>query len=157
VAQVSDEEKAQNILNRLATLAAASGSLQVQSVQIGQIDAKEITVSNGTSAFAAVFDGNLVTSNSRAALEDMQGTGPKLADDSAYQAALAGAQAPQETSGFLYSDLQETLQYVFDYAESSGGSIPPVVKDNTAPLRGLLLYGSEDGGSFTLTGFLGIQ
>jgi len=32
-----------------------------------------------------------------------------------------------------------------------------MVKDNAAPLKGLLLYGSKSGGSFTLTGFLGIH
>jgi hypothetical protein len=154
---VSDEAKARNILDRLATLAAASGNLHIQSTQIGSVDAKEITLANGTSAFAAVFDGRLVTTNSRLAIQRMQGDGPKLADDSAYTAAVSGADVPAETSGFVYADLSEALEYAFDYAENQGKTVPQVVKDNTAPLHGLLLYGSEDGGSFSLTGFVGIQ
>ena len=40
VAQVSDESKARSILDRLAALAAASGSLHIQPVQIGSVEAK---------------------------------------------------------------------------------------------------------------------
>jgi hypothetical protein len=35
--------------------------------------------------------------------------------------------------------------------------VPQAIKDNTAPLRGLLLYGSTSGSDLTVTGFLGIQ
>lgn len=156
-AKIGDETKAQRILDRLATLAAASGSLQIRSVQIGSVRASEITLQNGTHAYAAVFDGKLVTTNSRAAIEAMQGSGSKLADDSSYKGALTGADAPSETSGFLYANLNDGLQWAFDYAESRGSTIPQTARDNTAPLRGLLLYGSKDGNGFTLTGFLGIQ
>jgi hypothetical protein len=156
VAKVSDESKATSILNRLAALAAASGSLQVQSVQVGSVEAKQIDVA-GTSVYAAVFDGKLVTTNNRAALEKMQGSGPKLADDSAYKTAVAQAGMPEETSGFVYADTKEALEYAFSYAEGQGATVPQIVEDNTAPLQGLLLYGSKDGGDVTLTGFLGIQ
>ena len=64
---------------------------------------------------------------------------------------------PEETSGFVYADTKEALEYAFSYAEGLGETVPPVAKENTAPLRGLLLYGSKDGGDLTLTGFLGIQ
>jgi len=157
VAEVSDESKAQNILTRLATLAAASGDLDVKTVQIGTVQAKELTLQNGISVFAAVFDGKLVTTNSRKLLEEMLGSGPKLSDDAAYTAAVAGAGVPDQTSGFVYADLEEALGYAFDYVESHGETVPQVVTDNTAPLRGLLLYSTKDGGNITLTGFLGIQ
>ena len=156
VAAVSDQSKAQSILNRLATLGAATGSLHIQSVQIGTVEAKEISV-GGIVIDAAVFDGNLVVTNSRKLLEDMQGAGPKLSDDSAYQAAVAGARAPQETSGFFYADVKTSLDYAFSYAQSHGTTVPQIVRDNTAALGGLLLYGSTDGGDVTMTGFLGIQ
>jgi hypothetical protein len=156
-AKVSDESKARTILDRLATLAAASGNLQIKSVQVGSIQAKEITLSGGTSAFAAVFDGTLVTTNSRALLEQTAGSGSKLAGDSAFKSAVAGAGMPGDTTGFLYADLSSVLKFGFDYAESHGRSISPAVKDNTAPLGGLLLFGSKDGGNLDLAGFLGIQ
>ena len=98
-----------------------------------------------------------MTTNSRTALEKMQGSGPKLADDSAYKTAVAQAGMPEETNGFLYASTKEALEYAFSYAEGLGQTVPQVVKDNTAPLRGLLLYGAKDGGDLTLTGFLGIQ
>jgi Protein of unknown function (DUF3352) len=157
VAKVSDESKARKILDRLATLAAASGSLHMQTVQIGSAQADEITLSNGTHAYAAVFDGKLVTTNDRSLLEQMQGGGQTLADDSAFKAALSGANAPDQTNGFVYANINDALAFAFDYAQSHGSSIPQSVKDNTAPLQGLLLYGSKDGGNYKLTGFLGIQ
>jgi hypothetical protein len=157
VAKVDDESKARNILDRLATLAAASGRLHVSSVQIGSVAAKQIDLGNGTSAYAAVFDGKLVATNSKALVEKLQGDGPKLADDSAYKDALSAAGMPAETSGFLYADTQEIFEYGFDYVKALGGTVPQAVKDNSAPLGGLLLYGSKDGSDFTLTGFLGIE
>src|SRR5262249_490129 len=157
VAKVDDESKAKNILDRLATLAAASGKLNIRPGQIGSISGKEIELGNGTSAYAAVFDGKLVTSNSKMLIEKLQGSGPKLADDAAYPDALSAAGAPSETSGFFYADTQEALEYGFDYAKAVGGTVPQGVKANTAPLGGLFLYGSEDGSNFTVTGFLGIK
>ena len=157
VAAVNNEVKAQNILNRLASLGAATGSLQVRTVQIGPVQAKEIKLGSATTIYVAVFDGNLVVTNSRTLIEDMQGAGPKLTDDSTYQAAVAGAQVPQETSGFVYADPKATLDYASSYQESHGATVPQLVRDNAALLRGLLLYGSTDGGDVTVTGFLGIQ
>jgi hypothetical protein len=156
VAKVSDETKAQTILNRLATLGAASGAIDIKPIQIGSVDAKEITRSNGTPVYAAVFDGNLVVTNSRTTIEKMQGSGPTLADDAAYKAAVDAADVPDETTGFVYADVKEALEYAFDYAENQGETVEQVVKDNTAPLRGLLLYGTKDGGTATFSGFLGI-
>jgi len=156
VARVSDESKARSILNRLTTLAAATGKLPIHAVQIGSAQAAEITMSNGTKAYAAVFDGKLVTTNSRAAIEHMQ-SGPYLADEPAFKAALSGSAVPGDTSGFVYANLGDGLPYAFDYAEQHGRTVSHMVKDNAAPLKGLLLYGSKSGGSFTLTGFLGIH
>jgi uncharacterized protein DUF3352 len=157
VAQVSDESKVKSILDKLAALAAASGNLKIQTVQIGSVSAKEITLSNGTAVYAAVFDGMLVTTNNREAIQQMQAGGATLADDADYQAARSASRVPAETSGFVYASLNEALPYLFSYVEAHGGSVPQVAKQNTAPLRGLLLYGSKDGGNYTLTGFLGIK
>jgi len=157
VADLSDESKAQNILNRLASLAEASGTLEVQPVQIGSVQAKEIALGNGRSLYVAIFDGRLVTATSRSAIEDMQGNGPKLADDAVFKDAVSAADMPDQTHGFLYADTQEVLEYGFDYAASAGMTVPQGVKENTAPLRGLLLHSSKDGSDFTVTGFVGIK
>jgi hypothetical protein len=157
VAKVSDEDKARKILTRLVTLAAASGSLHVQTAQIGSVQADEITLGNGTHVFVAVFGGKLAITYNRADIEAMQAGGPKLADDAAYKAAVQAAGAPGETGGFLYMDLRSGLPYAFDYAESHGRTIPEAARANTAPLRGLFLYGSKTDQGFSLTGFMGIQ
>ena len=105
----------------------------------------------------AVFDGKLVATNSRDAIQQMQGTGAKLADDPAYKAAVEGSGMPDETSGFIYSDLTAALPYGSTTRRATAGLSRQVVRDNTAPLQGLLLYASKDGGGLTLSGFLGIE
>lgn len=157
VASVSDESKAKSVLDRLATLAAASGRLHVQTVQVGSVEAKQVELTNGMSAYVAVLDGKLVATTSRALLEKLQGSGPTLADDAAYKTAVAQSGLPDETNGFVYADAQEVLEYAFAFFESHGSTPQQVVKDNLAPLQGVLLYGLKNGGGFTVTGFLGIQ
>ena len=95
-----------------------------------------------------------MSTTSRTVLEKMQAE-PHLADDPVYKAAIA--RAPDETSGFVYANLHDGLPAIFDYLDSHGRTIDQDVKDNTAPLQGLLLYGSKDGDTFSFTGFLGIQ
>jgi hypothetical protein len=121
------------------------------------VQADEITLGNGTHVFVAVFGGKLAITYNRADIEAMQAGGPTLADDAAFKAAASAAGAPEETGGFLYADLQSALPYAFDYAERHGRSIAEAARTNTAPLRGLFLYGSKTGGGFSLTGFVGIQ
>jgi uncharacterized protein DUF3352 len=154
--RVSDEGKARRLLEKAAALAQLGSSVEVTTVQIGGLQAREFDVS-GTLIYAAVFDGKLVVTNSRASIAEMHGSGPKLAEDPAYTAAVSGAAMPSETNGFLYSDLSTGLDYAFAYVESQGSTVPSVVRDNTGPLRGLLLYSTTDGSRFQFTGFLGIQ
>ncbi len=154
--QVSDEAKAHALVERAAALAQLGNGVQVRSVQIGGVQAREFVVSS-YSIYAAAFDGKLVITNSRASIETMQGGGSKLADDPAYKAAVSGAGMPSETNGFLYANVRGGLEYAFSYAESRGSTIPSVAKDNLAPLRGLLLYSIKNGSRFQFTGFLGIE
>lgn len=153
-AQVSDESKARTIIDRLTTLAAATGKLHVRTLHVGSVDAHEIELQNGTFAYLALFDGKLIATTSRTLLDKMQSE-PHLADDPVYKAAIS--RAPDETSGFVYGNLHDGLPALFDYLERHGSTIEQDVKDNTAPLQGFLLYGSKDGDTLTFTGFLGIQ
>jgi hypothetical protein len=156
--KIADEAKAQRVLDRIQTLAQLSGRVKVNAVKIGQVSGIELVIPNSTtSVFVALFDGRLVVSNLRSGIEDMQGAGPRLADDSAYKNAVSAAGMPNETAGFFYTDLRGGLDYVFAYLEGKGQTIPKVVRENTAPLRGLLLYLTKDGDRFTFSGFLGIQ
>lgn len=154
--QVSDEAKAKSVIAKATALAQLSNSVQVRTVQIGGVQASEFDVS-GTAIYIAVFDGKLVITNSRATIESMRGSGTKLAEDSAYKAAVSGAAMPSETDGFLYANVRGGLEYAFAYAESKGSKIPAVAKDNLSPLRGLLLYSAKNGNRFQFTGFLGIE
>jgi hypothetical protein len=156
VFHASDEDKARRLVDRLGVLARASGDATVRSVQIGSIEATEFGA-QGARVLAAVVDGNLVFTNGRSAIEGMLPGTSKLGDDAVYRAAVAGAGMPSSTKGFFYADLGASLKYLFDYLEGRGESISSVVRDNVAPLRGLLLYSTKEGDTFHYIGFLGIE
>ena len=156
VVDETDPTKAQNMIDRLSGLAALSGSDQTRTEHVGDLTATVFTFS-GTDVYTAVSDSNLVMTNSRQTLANMEGSGPKLADDQVYENAVSSAGMPADTDGFMYVNMKTGLDWAFSYYESQGSSVPQVYKDNTAPLRGLLTYSTKDGDAFKITGFLGIQ
>ena len=158
VLRVPDERKAQKVIDRLAAVAALSGS-DTRTVRLHGVTAKEVVVPNaGFSVLAAVSDGKAFVTNSRKALDDALGDSGKLADDSAYQGSREASGAPDETVGFVYANLQAGLPYMFDFAEMSDPSaITPDVRANVKPLESVFLFGKKDGDRTSLSGFLTIK
>jgi hypothetical protein len=158
VLRVPDERKAQKVIDRLAAVAALSGS-DTRSVRLHGVTAKEVVVPNaGFSVLAAVNDGKAFLSNSRKALDNALGDSGKLADDSAYQGSREASGPPDETVGFVYANLQAGLPYLFDFAElSDPGAIAPDVRANAKPLESVFLFGKKDGDRVSLSGFLTIK
>src|SRR6266508_15331 len=141
VLKVDDEAAANRVLTGLTALARLSQKVTVNTTQIGSVQETWFKVSKTTSIFTAVFGGKLVVSNSPTTLEAMVHGGTKLASDPVYKAAVEGSGLPDETSGFLYANLQSGVKYGFDLAEKQRGkTIRPEVRANTETLRGLLLY-----------------
>jgi uncharacterized protein DUF3352 len=158
VLRVPDESKAQRIIDRLAAVAALGGS-DSRTVTVHGVAAKEFSIPNaGASILAAVADGKAFVTNSKADLDHALGDAKKLADDAIYQKSRSVSGAPDETTGFLYANLQAGLPYIFDFAESSDPSaITPDVRANTKPLDSVFLFGRKDGNRVSVSGFLTIK
>ena len=158
VLRVPDENKAQKVIDRLAAVAALSGS-DTRTVTLHGVTAKEVVVPNaGFSVLAAVSDGKAFVTNSRKALDEALGDSGKLADDSVYQGSREASGAPDETVGFVYANLQAGLPYLFGSAEMSvPNAITPDVRANVKPLESVFLFGKKDGDRMSLSGFLTIK
>lgn len=157
VLKVDDEAAAHRVIDSLTSLGEQSGKGRVTTTQIAGVQATQVTIRKDVSLYVTAFDGKIVVTNSSATIEAMRAGGGKLASDPVYKAAVEGSGLPDETSGFLYANLQSGLEYGFDFAEQQQGkTIRPELRANTEPLRGLLLYTSKHGGTFKFTGFLGI-
>ena len=89
-------------------------------------------------------------------------TASKLSDDAVYQEALAASSAPDETSGFVYTNLKVALPLLFGLGDAMSESdspeaISPDVRANTKPLQSAILYTKQDGKRTTISGFLTIK
>jgi len=159
VLRVPDEAKAKHILDRLAALATLSGDVTVRPFSVHGAQGKQfLSPDTFFSIFAVVLDGKAFVSNSKALIEIALGDSKKLGDDAVYRDARDAADAPDDTAGFVYLNLDAGLPYVFDLANASEpGSITPDVTANTKPLESALLYAKQDGDRTTLSGFLAIK
>ena len=160
--RVDQEDKATQLINRLAAIAGLAGvevrPLAVQGAQ-GKVFAypeDDLTI------YAVVGDGKLLVSNSRTRIAAALGDGDKLSDDAVYQEALDASSAPSETSGFVYTNLKVALPLLFGLGDAmsesdSGEAVSPEVRANTKPLQSAILYTKQDGKRTTISGFLTIK
>jgi hypothetical protein len=157
--KVADEAKVQKLLDQLGALVALAGGGGTGPTAAdvpGYPNAKQLKIGS-TTIFYGTANGRLVVSNAAAGLQDVGGSGAKLADDALFKAAQDGAKMPDQTTGFVYLDLKTGLPAILGLAQSSGTKIPPAVAENTAPLQSALFYGTTDGDLIRVTGFVGIQ
>jgi len=154
---VSDEGKAQRILDRIGQLVQgfAGGKLKPAVIE-GVSGGKELTI-RGVSLYYAIFGGKVVISNRAKGVSDLTGGINRLADDPVFTSAQQGAKMPDKTSGFLYVNLKDGLPLLLDFLKSRGTAIPSEVTANTAPLQSALLYATQDGDTFRVNGFVGIK
>jgi hypothetical protein len=157
VEKVSDEAKVRTLLARLASIAALSGgSLKATSTTIAGIPAQRFEY-EGVSVYAAVFDGKLVVTNAESVVSSMRGSGAKLADDPLYKQAENAAALPGDVISLFYVNLRDGLPTAFGLVQETGRTVPKAARDNTAPLRSVLLYSTADGHDYRLGGFLTIK
>jgi hypothetical protein len=156
---VPDEDKARSIVGRLAALVkTANGSPSVTTTTLAGVEVSEFALSGyGQSLYVAVSRGRLLATNNDVTLRRALGGGSSLADDAAYMGAREAAAVSNSTAGFLYLNLSTGLPYVFDFAEGQGNPVPKDVKDNVAPLRAFLVFGTQDGDATSLSGFLQVR
>ena len=160
--RTDDEAKATKLIDRLAAFAALAG-IPVKPVLVGDAKGKAFSYpEDNLTINAVVGDGKVLVSNSRARLGEALGDGKKLSDDEVYKEALDASSVPNETSGFVYTNLKLTIPLILGLADSMSESdspeaIPPDVRANVKPLQSVLLYSKQDGKRTTVSGFLTIK
>jgi Protein of unknown function (DUF3352) len=153
-----DEENARRLTDRVAQIATLSGEvrstkLDIEGAQVHKLD----FTSQGFSLFLTVKDGKTIITNGREGVSGVLGSGDKLDDDSIFKQAKENAEMPDETTGFVYGNLEQGLPFTYAFARSQGGVVPPIVPRNTEPLEDTLLYTEKDGKRLRVAGFLTIQ
>ena len=157
IVEVEDEQKAQQALDKLATLAGGFGGGGLpKATDIDGVAAQELVLEQ-FSVFYAVFDGKLVITSVRAGISGLVAAVPKLADDPAFAVARKAAGMPEETSGFIYMNLAEGIGLIEAYARLAGDAVPPEVSANLEPLGSFLAYSAREDGALTFSGFLSIE
>jgi hypothetical protein len=158
VTQVDDEQGALAVLDKLAgEVAEYHGSAELDSVDIDGVQAKELAVTQFFSVFYAAFDGRLVVTTSQQGIADLKSGENRLADDEAFKAATEAAGMPDETTGFIYVDLDQALPVLTGLMGFGGHASPDWLDRNLEPLQSLVLYGERDGDVARLVGLLSIQ
>jgi hypothetical protein len=158
VTQVDDEQGALAVLDKLAgEVAEYYGTADLQSLDIDGVQAKELAINRFFSVFYAAFDGKLVITTSREGITDLRADDGRLADDEAFKDATEAAGMPDETTGFLYVDLDQALPVFSGLMGFGGMATPDWLDRNLEPLQLLVLYGERDGDVARLVGLLSIQ
>jgi hypothetical protein len=159
VTEVSDEQAARSTVGKLVD--ALEGYVpQAQpphEVTIDGVTATEVPLGAPLSLFYAAFDGRLVITDSRAGISDLRQDDNRLADDPAFKQALEDTGMPEETTGFGFVNLEQTIPYLLGYVEASGDEVPPAVRANLAPLKHVSFYGTRDGDTMRFAAFLAVD
>jgi hypothetical protein len=111
----------------------------------------------GFSVNLGTVEDTVVVTTTKDAIEDLTASGEKLADSDRYKEALESAGAPDQYTGLLYVDLQETIDLVMGFAASSGETVPPEISRNLKPLQSVVGYGEKDGDLATSFVFVEIE
>jgi Protein of unknown function (DUF3352) len=160
--RVDEEDKATELINRLAAMAGLAG-VEVRPLAIQGAQGKVFAYpEDDLTIYAVVGDGKVLVSNTRGRIATALGDGEKLSEDSVYEEALDASSAPDETSGFVYANLKLTIPALFGVLDAvsesdSPEAIPPDVRANVKPLRSAILYTKQDGDRTTLSGFVTIK
>ena len=99
----------------------------------------------------------LVLTTSKRAIDELGGSGDKLADSDRFKEALDAAGVADEYTGLLYADLAEAVELALGYAGAAEEDVPAEVRRNLEPLRSLVVSGEKDGDLATSLTFLEIE
>jgi hypothetical protein len=153
VLESSDEADVET-LETLAQKVAGLVGGRVSDTEVEGVSAKRVDVGPVQILFGRVGD-RIVVSTARAAFADVEGG--TLADDSRFRAAREAAGMPEETFGFLYVDLKDTLPLVESLAGLAEEDLPPEVGENLEPLTSFVVYAAGEPEQLDFTAFLEIR
>jgi hypothetical protein len=154
---VDNEQQALATIDRLAQrLGQFAGGGAPTTTKIGDVDAKRLTLQNFAVYYAA-FDGKLVITSATTGISELSGGGAKLADDDTFKAAKDSADMPDETAGFLYVNIEDSLPLLENFAQTAGEPLPNEARANAEPLQSALFYATGEKGKSRVKGFLRIE
>jgi Protein of unknown function (DUF3352) len=148
-----DQRTAAATLKTVASRAALFfGSRPVKANASGSV--KKLPFGN-FAVYYGLDGGNLVISDSLAAF----GRKPSstIEHDPVFEKAKSAAGMPDETSGFLYVNVQDAVPVIEGIAQLSGQTLPPEVSQNLAPLQSFLVYGSSSDGVTKFSALLQVR
>lgn len=125
-------------------------------VTLGGVQAKSLPLGPVTIYYGVVGD-NFVVTNQQEAFADLQASGNRLSDDPNYKEALNASGMPDQTGGFVYLDLKDSIPLVESLVQLGGQSVPPAVSNNVRPLRTLVAWAEPKGNDQSLTAFLELK
>jgi Protein of unknown function (DUF3352) len=149
VVKVDDEDRANQVVDRLTTLAGAASQALPEHPRIAGVLATKLTVAK-TTLYLGVFDGKVVVTNQPSGIRGLVLQGPRLADSPGWQGAAQAAQLPEETAGIAYADVQRALPLL----QTLAGAKP---HDGLAPLGNGMLWASVGGSVLTVNGSVAVR
>ena len=146
-----DPAKTFDNVDRIARKLAVQSDAEVRTRTEGGLTLHELTIEGVSLTYARVDDSVMVTTGATG-IADFLGDGPKLVDDSAFTNAADRVELGDRTRGFAYVDIDGLVPLV----ESLAGpeAVPAEARDVLSTLDSLILQGSGDGETTTLSGFL---
>jgi hypothetical protein len=137
----ADPAGALRTMDRLAGVVAAFTDTSPTETRVGGVAAKRVALGEYGLYYAAV-GGRLVVTDTEGGITGLRPLGPKFSSDPVFKSAQDAAGMPDETTGFLFVNLRDTIPLI---ERLGANSIPPEVADNLKPLQSLLAYGTVDG------------
>ena len=146
-----DPAKTFDNVDRIARKLAVQSDAEIRTRTEGGLTLHELTIEGVSLTYARVDDSVMVTTGATG-IADFLGDGPKLVDDAAFTNAADRVELGDRTRGFAYVDIDGLVPLV----ESLAGpeAVPAEARDVLSTLDSLILQGSGDGETTTLSGFL---
>jgi hypothetical protein len=153
----TDEQGVLATLDKLAERAATGLNGRVERTTIDGVAARRIALQQFALYYGA-FDGKLVITDSPTGISGLKDGGDKLSDDPVFKDAKSAAGMPDETKGFIYVNVKDTVPLVENLAAlAGGGGVPPDVSANLEHVRSFLAYASGSGDENRVDAFLQIR
>jgi hypothetical protein len=150
---ITQPDSPQQGMAAIDKLVAAIAPIKPKPITIGGVQAKEISLGQ-ISIFYGVEGGKLIVTDQEQAFQDLKGSGAKLSSDANFKEAVAAASMPDQTSGFLYVNLKDSIALIEGIARLGGSTLSPTTVANLRPLRTFLAWGTLGQAESTFTAFL---
>jgi Protein of unknown function (DUF3352) len=111
----------------------------------------------GIEVLSGSFDNKVVVTTGKGAVAKLRSDSPRLSEDEGFKSARDAAGLPDESTGFVWLDIEDGIPMVLGLASASGGSIPAEIRENLEPLGSFLAWADRDGRSGSFTAFLQID